>query len=276
MNIFKERCIKLRQSDHTILEISRITGRPKSSVYFHIKNIPLSLEKQRSIKTNYALRISAFSTARKGKSVRKFKKITKWNEDLVNLISHFIFDGEIKHSGCVYNNRNQALLDRVEISMKHLYEFKPIKYTNPLTGVKRISYFNVALSIYFKKKSLELLKKIAHLPRPLKRAFLMAFFDDEGCVDFRKQKHMRRVRGYQKNVDILVLVKKILNEFDIFSMIHKPNEIVMTGKTNLEKFQKEIGFSPGVCINGHRSNSIWKKSLEKRCLLDRAIKSFKS
>lgn len=275
MDAFKEHCVKLRQSDHTLLEISKITGRPKSSVYFHIKNIPLSLKKQELIKTNSALRVSTLSSARKGKSVRKFKKFTKWNKNLVNLISHFIFDGEIKYSGCVYNNRNQALLDKVEISMKHLYKFDPIKYINPLTKVRRISYFNVALAIYFKKKSVELLNKIAYLPKPLKKAFLTAFFDDEGCVDFRKQKNMRRVRGYQKNINILILVKKILNEFGIFSLIHKPNEIVMMGKTNLKKFQKEIGFSPGVCINGNRSNSIWKKSLEKRHILDQAIKSFK-
>lgn len=275
MNTFKEKCVKLRQSDYTLLEISKITRRPKSSVYFHIKNIPLSQEKQELIKTNSALRVSTLSSARKGKSVRKFKKFTKWNKNLVNLISHFIFDGEIKYSGCVYNNRNQALLDKVKILMKHLYKFDPIKYINPLTEVRRISYFNVALAIYFKEKSVELLNKIAYLPKPLKRAFLTAFFDDEGCVDFRKQKNMRRVRGYQKNIDILILVKKILNEFGIFSLIHKPNEIVMTGKTNLEKFQKEIGFSPGVCINGNRSNSIWKKSLEKRYILDQAIKSFK-
>jgi len=276
MNVFKERCIKLRQSDYTILEISKITGRPKSSVYIHIKDIPLSLKKQKLIKINSALRISALSATRKGKSKRKFKEFIKWNRDLVNLTSHLIFDGEIKYSGCVYNNRNQALLNKVEISMKHLYKFEPIKYLNLLTGVKRISYFNVALAIYFKKKSTELLSKIINFPKSLKKEFLVAFFDDEGCIDFRIHKHMRRVRGYQKNTEILMLVQKLLKDFSIPSAIHKPNEIVITGKENLEKFQKEINFSSGVYINGNRSNSIWKKSFEKRYILDQAIKSFGS
>jgi hypothetical protein len=275
MNIFKEKCIELRRSDHTILEISKITGRAKSSIYFHIKNIPLSLEKQKQIKNNNSLRISAFSIAKKGKSERKFKKFTKWNKELVNLVSHLIFDGEIKHSGCVYNNRNQALLDKVETSMSHLYEFRPIKYTNPLTGVKRISYFNVALAIYLKEKSVELLKKISNLPKLLKKEFLISFFDDEGCIDFRIYRNLRRVRGYQKDVKILLLVQKLLKDFGIESAIHKPNEVVIIGKSNLEKFQKEINFSSGVYINGNRSNSIWKKSIEKRYLLAQAIKSFK-
>ena len=276
MNAFKEKCIELRKLDRTLPEIMKITGRSKTSVHYHIKDIPLSLGKQHSIKINSGLRISAFSMARKGKSSRQFRKFSKWSGDLVNLVSHLMFDGEIKHSGCVYNNRNQALLDKVEVFMKHTYEFKPIRYLNPLTGVGRISYFNVALAIYFKKKSTELLDKITRFPKPLKKEFLAAFFDDEGCIDFRIKRHLRRVRGYQKNVDILILIQKLLKDLSISSAIHKPNEVVIMGKENLEKFKKEIGFSPGVYINGNRSNSIWKKSLEKRLLLNRAIDSFKS
>lgn len=275
MNAFKEECIELRKKDYTLLEIAKITGRAKSSVYTHIRDIPLSIEKQNLIKTNYGLRISSFSKARKGKSERKFKRFIKWNKTLVNLISHLIFDGEIKHSGCVYNNRNGSLLDMVETSMKVVYEFEPIKYTNLLTGVKRISYFNVALSIYLKEKAKELLDKIKKLPKQLKKEMLKAFFDDEGCVDFRQYRNLRRVRGYQKNVEILFLIQKLLKDFDITSDINKPNEVVITGKENLKKFQKKINFSKGVYINGNRSNSIWKKSFEKRKLLDLAIKSFK-
>ncbi len=275
MKLFKEKCIELRRQDYTLLEISRITGRPKTSVYFHIKDIDLSTAKQNSIKLARIARIVPFASIRKGKSSRQFKEFNKWNGDLVNLVSHFVFDGEIKNSGCVYNNRNQALLDRVEASMKLVYKFAPTYYINHVTGVKRISYFNVALAAYIRKKSVDLLRNICHSPKPLKKEFLKSFFDDEGCIDFRIKKNMRRVRGYQKNVEILVIVQKLLNNFDIKSAIHQPNEIVVMGKENLEKFQKEIGFSHGVYINGNRSNSIWKKSLEKRYILDRAIKSFK-
>lgn len=276
MNAFKEKCIKLRQSDHTLLEIVRITGKSKSSVYHHIKNIPLSLEKKNLIRTQYSSRISLFSKARKGISERDFKKFKKWNKQLVNLFSHLIFDGGIKYSGCSYNNRNQSLLDMVEKSMKYLYKFEPIRYTNPITGVNRISYFNVALSKYSEEKAKELLNNIETFPKNFKKEFLKSFFDDEGCIDFRENRNLRRIRGYQKNIQILLLVQKLLKDFDIVSDIHKPNEVVITGKENLKKFQKEINFSPGVYINGNRSNSIWKESLEKRIILDLAIKSFKT
>lgn len=275
MESFKERCISLRRSDHTLIEIVKITGRPKTSVYEHIKNIPLSLTKRKLIKENSASRISALSSARKGKSEREFKRFARWNEGIVSLVAHLVFDGEIKHSGCVYNNRNQSLLYKVESQMKSIYNFEPTRYTNPLTGVNRISYFNVEMSIYFRKKAAELMNTIEKLPIKFKREFLKAFFDDEGCMDFREKRNIRQVRGYQKNVEILLLVHKLLKSFDIASHIHKPNEIVISKKENLKKFQKEINFSPGIYINGNRSNSIWKKSLEKRILLDNAIKSFK-
>ncbi|OGG72878.1 hypothetical protein A3A38_01555 [Candidatus Kaiserbacteria bacterium RIFCSPLOWO2_01_FULL_53_17] len=67
----------------------------------------------------------------------------------------------------------------------------------------------------------------------------------------------------------------MLSDFNIESRIQLPNEIVSVGKENLLKFEKEIGFSPGVRINGKRSNSIWKQSLEKREILRRAIASYK-
>ena len=54
------------------------------------------------------------------------------------------------------------------------------------------------------------------------------------------------------------------------------NEVMISGKENLKKFQKEIGFSLGIRRNKNRSNSIWKKPLEKKFLLSEAIKSYKT
>lgn len=159
--------------------------------------------------------------------------------------------------------------------MDTMYDREPKRWHNKLTGVHRISYFNVSLSAYLKQKSEELLRDIVSFPTHWQQEFLRSFFDDEGCMDFRAGRNTRRIRGYQKNVDILRLVQKLLLSFDIFAKIHSPNEIVITGKGNLLRFQKEIGFSRGVRINGRRSNSIWKESLEKREILQRAIASFK-
>ena len=159
--------------------------------------------------------------------------------------------------------------------MKNIYDHKPKRWINNETGVSRISYHNVALGTYLQEKSKELLNNICSLSIGLKKEFLKAFFNDEGCIDFRPKRNLRQIRGYQKDKSILFLIQKLLCDFGIESRVVNPNEIVISGKENLQKFQKRIGFSPGVYINGNRSNSIWKKSLEKKVLLNEAIKSFK-
>ena len=196
MGAFKQQCIELRKQDYTLPEIVRITGRPKSSVHFHTQNIPLSAAKRRSISESSAARAREIARKRRGLSARLFQKFTDWDPKLVCLVSHLIFDGEIKRSGCVYNNRNVVLLDRVEHCMKKIYLLEPKRYLNKLTGVARISYFNVSLGEYMKEKASQLLREIDALPLHLKREFLISFFDDEGCIDYRPDRNHRRIRGY--------------------------------------------------------------------------------
>lgn len=276
MNSFKQKCITLRKQDKSLLEIAKITGRPKTSVYFHIRDIPLSSSKLKKVYELNLQHLTRVAESRRGKSVRGFRTFDTWNTKKVSLVAHLLFDGEIKRYGCFYNNRNKTLLKKVESCMKEVYYFPPSRYFNTLTGVSRISYHNVALGPYIKQKSKQLLEEVIQLPKDLKREFLVAFFDDEGCMDFRPGINARRIRGYQKDTSILKLITTLLSDFEIKSRFQKPNEVVISGKENLLKFQKEINFSPGVYINGNRTNSLWKKHLEKRELLDRAISSFKS
>ena len=208
--------------------------------------------------------------------MRNFKKFESWSKETALLVSHLLFDGEISHASCIYNNRSAALIKRVKNLMRSIYDFNPKEYINIETGVSRISYHNVALANYLKNKSEELLTQAPNLQLELKREILRAFFDDEGCMDFRPNTNSRRIRGYQKNIKILKLISTLLFDIGIESCFQKPNEVVISGKENLLKFQKEINFSRGVYINGNRTNSIWKKHLEKRDLLDKAIASFKS
>ena len=183
MNIFKRQCIELRKQDYTLPEIVKITGRSRSSVHYHIRDFPLSKTKQKMIRDACAAQARRIALKRRGVSARLFKKFTDWDQELVCLVSHLIFDGEIKRGGCVYNNRNMALLNRVANSMKKIYPREPKRYVNKLTGVARISYFNVALGDYMREKSVQLLQEIITLPKQLKREFLLSFFDDEGCID---------------------------------------------------------------------------------------------
>ena len=85
----------------------------------------------------------------------------------------------------------------------------------------------------------------------------------------------RSVRGYQHDLEILCIVRRLLSDFSIESKIdHKYFEIIISRRENLLKFQKLINFSKGLRVNGQRSNSIWKESLEKREILRRAIASY--
>lgn len=275
MRSFKQQCIELRQKDLSLNEIMSILERPKTSIYQHIKNIPLSEKKQREIANNSKKRALRLSSLRKGISSHPYKPFSKWTPDMVLLTAHYIFDGGLSKS-CVYNNRNDTLLDRVENLMKQVYDFKPKYYKNPISGVGRISYHNIAMSNFFIHKKRELLNSIIKSPAPLQTEFLRAFFDDEGCMDYRVSKRIRKIRGYQRDIKILKIIQKLLKNFDIEAKLQGKNEVVIMGKENLQKFQQKINFSYGVKINPNRTNSVWKKDFAKRELLAMAINSFKT
>lgn len=274
-NSFKNSCLELRKKDYTLNEIVNATGRPKTSIYFHIKDTPLSKEKVKSIHINSGKRIRKEALKRKGKSRREFKKIERWDKKSVRLLANLLFDGQITKSSLVYHNRSKALIQIVTNNMQTYYKYKPITKMDEKTKVMRISYHNVALAKHFNKKSKELLEKIETMSLELKRIFLKAFFDDEGCIHYDRRSRKKEVRGYQHNRKILELVYNLLKKFDIESKINKNfKEITISRKKNLKKFAKEINFSLGVKINGKRTNSIWKKSLEKRNILKMAIDSY--
>lgn len=276
MQGFKEECLSLRRAGHTLSEIMKITKRSKTTVHFHIKNLPLPENRLRQINLERSLRAKEIARLRKGKSDRGFKKFEKWNAATVSLLSHLIFDGSISKTSCTYNNRNMVLLSHVEKCMKTLYKFEPRSWKNEATGVNRISYHNVALANYLNQKAGFMLKEIDGLPKKLKKEFIKAFFNDEGCMDFRPKRNLRQIRGYQKNISSLLLIQALLKDFSIDSKVVRPNEIVISKKDNLLRFRKEINFSEGVKLNENRSNSIWKKPLEKSMLLNMAIASFKN
>lgn len=276
MNSFKKQCIALRRQDFTLPEIVQITGRPKTSVHFHIQNIPLSSHKQALIREQSRLSALKMSEKQRQKNERSIRRFTVWNRNTVLLTAHLLFDGEIHRSKCRYSSRSAALLKRIEGLVKCVCPTARPKFNKNLcTGVTMVAFYNASLGRYLKAKSGKLLVDITSAHKEHKRSFLTAFFDDEGCMDFRPNNNHRKIRGYQKDVEILRIVQKLLADFGIEARYKRPNEVVIVEKENLEKFEREIGFSPGVRINGNRSNSIWKQSLEKREILRRAIQSYK-
>lgn len=270
---FKQTCIELRLKDHTLNEIMALTGRSKTSIYVHIRKIPLSDRKRKQISENSRKLALKVADARRGIALRPFKPFLDWTPQTVLLTAHLMFDGRLAKT-CEYNNRNMALINRVEGLMRPVYDFPPKRSRYALTGVNRISYHNVAMANFFKIKSNELILSINSMSVECQREFIRAFFDDEGCMDARLNKRM--VRGYQKDRQVLIVIKDVLKHFSIEAKLQGRNEVVINGKDNLIKFRDQINFSKGVRINPNRTNSLWKKNLEKRKLLDMAIASFKT
>lgn len=271
---FKNLCQDLRIKGYTLGEISGITKRPKTTVYFHVKRIPQTYKLLEKIKNIRAKSIRG-KGPQKGKSLLgyKYKKFNKWSPSLVNLVAHMLFDGSIKRGGIIYYNRSGPLIKNFKNKMTLIYNGEPRMYNN--NGVTRLVYNNVELGEVFKNKSLDLLKEIKRLPRNCQREFLRAFFDDEGSVDLRLNSMKRRIKGYQHNIKILNLVHALLNNFTISSYVDERfNEIIITRRENIKKFAKEINFARGLRVNGQRSNSVWKKSLEKRKILANLLASY--
>jgi len=274
-----QKCRTLRKDGFTLREISKLTNIPVVTIHGYVKDIPFSLKLIKNIKLKQiknTRRLIKFNVeVRKGKCIpgRIVPKPKEWFCDLIYLVAHFMFDGEITSHSCIYNNRNEVLVNQVRVLMKKVFNLEPYTYLNKGTGVHRISYHYVELAFYIQKKSRELLKYIQKASKREKIIFLKAFFDDEGCTGLWMRK--RLVRGYQKDLKILELVQKLLKDFTIESKIDKKyKEIVISGKKNLVKFQNVVNFSKGVYINPNRKNSIWKRKLEKREILSKLINSY--
>ena len=273
-----EKCRTLRRRGFTLGEIVGTTKLPKTTVYDHIRDIPLSTELEERIIRENIQRLDKFRPNKKGKCIpgRIVPKPKGWRNELIFLTAHFMFDGEIRHGNCVYQNRNLALINLVKQFMQEVFNLKPYYKFYEETGVHRISYHYVELANYFKERIEELKKYIKNASLLEKRMFLQAFFDDEGCAYIYIRGNNRKIRGYQHNSETLKLIQAILQDFDIKNRIEeKGKEVVISGKENLIKFRDKINFSKGIYINPERKNSIWKQKLEKREILNIMINSYK-
>ncbi|MEX2090605.1 MAG: LAGLIDADG family homing endonuclease [Candidatus Paceibacterota bacterium] len=268
--------IQMRKDGFTLGEIMAETSLSKTTIHHHIKSIPKSnfLLKKILAKTLVAQKRQA--ELRRGKSIKtyKFKRPQKWTIELVSLVAHFLFDGQIRRTSCIYYNRSEALRKNIVDCMQEKLGVADYKIYETSGGVKRVCYFNVELAAFVRQKADELLNHIGSAAKNHKLSFLKSFFDDEGCITFSSKK--RLIRGYQHSLVTLRLIQNLLADFQIESRIDgKYGEIYISRKPNLIKFQKYINFTPGVCVNGNRSNSIWKNSLEKREILNRALASYR-
>ena len=72
MNVFAQQCISLRKKDYSLPEISKITGRAKTSIYYYIRNLPLSAERVLQTRKKNAAHMRSLALGRKGLSAKAF------------------------------------------------------------------------------------------------------------------------------------------------------------------------------------------------------------
>jgi len=270
----KKKCESLRQQGRSLNDIVTIIGLPKTTVYGYIKDIVLTKKQKLDIEYKRRALLSKPSP-RKGKC-RPGREIIRppgWSKELINIVAHFSFDGNIRSDGCIYYNRSENQISNLRSEVHKLFGIKP-KAQIRADGVRVISYYNVEFADYIKNKAREIYSYLNNgASKEEKRIFLRAFFDDEGNIYFRKD--TRRIRGYQKSTAVLEVINNIMNEFGIPGKIYPGiGAIEITGRRYLEKFAEEIGFSSGIALNPLRRNSAWKRNIEKREILNLALTSY--
>ena len=148
-----EKCRTLRKQGLTLGGIVEMTKLPKTTIYEHVRNIHLSPELKEKIKIIATRKINDYiRRERKGKCMpgREFIKPNGWSPALIFLTSHFMFDGQIKHSGCEYYNRNDYLIKKIQAVTKKLLGLCSKIYPRDF-GVKQLRYYNVELGTYIKQ-----------------------------------------------------------------------------------------------------------------------------
>ena len=78
---------------------------------------------------------------------------------------------------------------------------------------------------------------------------------------------MQKTILHSPTLESVLMVEKVIEKY---------SEIVISRREDMFRFQKEINFSKGIFLNPKRKNSIWKKNLEKRQLLNHVLTSYQN
>jgi intein-encoded DNA endonuclease-like protein len=268
-------CRKLRMEGYSFGEISSTTEIAKSTLHAYLKNISLGSKQKQAIEDRRKEKCNKRPNPRKGKCLpgREIIKPISWSNDLVHIVSHFMFDGRVDEDCCIYYSKDKYQIKHMQRLLHNTFKADPRIQLRD-NGVYGLVFYHVELAEYLKKRKSELFVYLDNgAPREYKKELLKAFFDDEGCIFYKGDK--RIVRGYQKATSILKQIIRLLNEFGIKSRLDKcANGVEISGRRNLEKLSKEINFSPGIYINPSRKNGLWKERISKRDILALALNSY--
>lgn len=268
-------CIRLREAGWSLGEICTTTGIAKTTVSSIVRLVILSEKQKRTIQQKLNLVRIKTNTKRRGIS-RPHNRPSIFPNSitpaLIECVAHFSFDGSLRGSTSSYYNRSTNLINRQQLLVSRLFGLsgKVICYPN---DIYRLNYYSVELTNILISYRAQIFENISSCSLAWKQTFLRAFFDDEGNIDISGSR--RRVRGYQRNLDRLVLMRELLTQIGIRSSIDQQGWcVVITGYDNLLLFQKLINFSHGIYMNPKRKNSRYKSRVEKRSLLKKALVSY--
>jgi len=193
------------------------------------------------------------------------------NLSLARIIGNLMGDGNATRRYLRYSNKNEFLL---ECFKKHFLNLYPETHfirgkVNSGTLFVQVQNKEIINSLFelcgdFRSSSLKFLNFIKELN--MKKVFIQAIFDDEGCVGLRT---FNKTKEIKRNLEIaskfkvfLESIKKILeNDFKIkcnkiISFERKLNKKVfvtwklsITGRENFINFKKNINFSSSSKIN---------------------------
>lgn len=270
--IVREESKALRRKGFSLNEISEKLDISKSTIHDWVSN-SIHLSKKAAARINNRVKNGCKNGNRskyQGKFKGKYSIIVRrpngWSRKLIKLIAHLMFDGGRRKDGYTYYNSNIVLINQIERLVREIFQLEPHRRIDN-NGTIRTTFFSADFSRYIRSKTPKLLEYLPKARVEEKRAFLRSFFDDEGNASFDKKYGRHRVRGYQNDRKTLVLVQKLLADFKIRSLIGK-NELVISRKADIAQFKKEINFSPRLYLNPNRKNSIWKRKITKRKILN--------
>lgn len=186
------------------------------------------------------------------------------SKNLARCLAKICGDGNIGERYIRYNNTCNVLLEEFKTDMISLFGNLHFTEGQVNSGTAYVILSNKKITQYFKKfhptfKSFDIYvpSQIMNSKISIKKEFLRAYYDDEGCVGLRLYNNTlewkRNITLSSNSFRILEEIKKIFFEdFNICSnkiIRNNCNSIYdlsyvlsITGKENIIKFKKNIGF----------------------------------
>lgn len=244
---------KLRRNGYSYGELASKFNTFKSAIYYHVKNIPVSGVG----KTRLYLRERKAQTKLVERCTKKIRT-PRFTLEKVRLIAHCLFDGEVFISTAKnfyyfgYSNNSKALVGQFINDVSEIYGLEKYfiyrrgdNYQVRFCSKKAVEDLLKHSPSYSNDKRAMVPKEVMTADISLKSAFLRAFWDDEGCIDYRG-----RLISTCTAPNVLRQLALLHKELGIMVTLHK--DYLEVRKSSFPRFVELVGFTDGVKVTrGH-------------------------